>query len=105
VCPTAKKHGLAFRLNNQNGEGRKMANKVWGTLIIVMGVASVIWGVMEGYHTYEAISDAKNMSAMLGGSLDKMIEQNAPSYVPAIVALVVGVVASVVGTKMLNKAA
>ncbi|KUJ71653.1 hypothetical protein [Thiomicrospira sp. WB1] len=35
----------------------------------------------------------------------KFIEQNAPSYVPAIVALVVGVVASVVGTKMLNKAA
>lgn len=76
-------------------------NKVWGIILIVVGVILTLWGIGSVYSAYSIGSQMSQLGGMLGGT--KMMDAMAPSKMPGLTLIVLGVAAAFFGNKMLKK--
>ena len=76
-------------------------NKVWGIILIVLGVIFTLWGIGSVYNAYSVSSQMSQLGGLLGGT--KMMDAMAPSKMPGLILIVVGVAAAFFGNRMLKK--
>lgn len=79
-------------------------NKIWGFILIIVGVILILWGVASIYQAFSFSSQVSAMSGILGDQMGQFAESMAPSKVPGFIALVLGGISAYFGTKLLNKA-
>jgi len=83
------------------------ATKIWGLVLIVVGVIAIAWGVMGVISVYDQASQLKSMGGMFGGMGNALMgatsEMIRNEYIKFGVSIVIGIVLSIVGTKFINK--
>jgi hypothetical protein len=77
-------------------------NKVWGIILIVLGVIFSLWGLLSIYNAFSVASQMKSIGGMFGGAGSSMVESMTPSKLPGIIALAIGIGSSFFGSKLLK---
>lgn len=78
-------------------------SKVWGIILIVVGVIFTLCGISSVYNAYSVGSQMSQITGMLGGAGSKMAESMMPSKMPGLILIVIGVASAFFGNKMLKK--
>lgn len=78
-------------------------NKVWGIILIVVGVIFTLMGLGSVYSAYSVGSQMSQLGGMLGGAGSQMVSSMAPSKIPGLIMIVIGVGSAFFGNKMLKK--
>lgn len=78
-------------------------NKIWGFILVGVGVLLILWGVVSIYTAFSFSSQMSAMSGMYGGQMGQLAESMAPSKVPGFILLMLGGVSAFFGTKLLKK--
>lgn len=79
-------------------------NKIWGFILIGVGVLLSLWGIASLYSAFSYSSQVSAMGGMFGGEMRQLADSMAPSKIPGFVLLVLGGTSAFFGTKLLKKA-
>lgn len=77
-------------------------NKVWGIILIIVGVIFTLMGVGSVYSAYTFSSQMGQITGMLGAG-SQMVDAMSPSKLPGLIMIVIGVGSAYIGTKLLKK--
>lgn len=78
-------------------------NKIWGFILIGVGVLLALWGIGSLYTAFSYSSQMSAVGGMLGGEMSQLAGSLAPSKVPGFILLVLGGTSAFFGTKLLKK--
>lgn len=85
-------------------------SKVWGIILIVVGVILTLIGIINVYHAFSVASQMSQVTSMFGGAGGEMaksmvgsMESMVPSKIPGLIMIAIGVASAFFGNKMLKK--